>query len=257
MIKLAELIRRATRTEAGPIGFGAAPRKAPSTIVLVAEIGRDWAKGAGEAVAAGADAVLLTGAPGESDLAAAVAAAKEAPCGLAAPDADAAAAVRLRDANLAFLVLSSSTSASALQDEKGCFILHITRDLTDAQLRTLEALPLDAIALDWEATPLTIGRQMELRRVNGLSRLPLMLRVAANVGEQELLSLREAGVTLAAVEGGTDAIRQVRAGIDGLPARRGLRREEREPVALPHGARVSAPTEEDEGDEDDEDGEEE
>ncbi|MCH8199751.1 MAG: hypothetical protein IIA54_06775 [Chloroflexi bacterium] len=60
-------------------------------------------------------------------------------------------------------------------------------------------------------------------------------------------------MTLAAVEGGADAIRQVRAGIDGLPARRGLRREEREPVALPHGARVSAPTEEDEDDEDDED----
>lgn len=236
MSKLDELIRRATRGEPAPLGFGAGSRKTTPTMLLVALVGEHWARGVAEAVAAGADALVLAGRPSEKELAEAVSAAQGRPCGLLEPEAHAGQPAQLRSAGLDFLVLGPQAPASALLDEELTFLFRLREELTDAQLRTLEALPVDALYLEREAGPATIWRQMELQRISGLARKPLLLQVRPDADQPELLSLREAGAVLIALDlkerSTTDALRRLRGVIDALPRRRPRRRKEGE-VTLP------------------------
>ena len=250
MSKLDDLIRRATRAEPAPLGFGSVRSRPPSTMLLVALVGERWARAVGEAVSAGADAVLLTGSPGKKELAEAISAAKGHPCGLLAPQADAEATSQLRQAGLDFLALESQAPASALLEQELALLLYLKDELTDIELRVLDALPLSAIYLEWETEPLTIRRQMELQRISGLARKPLLLPVRPDAEQQDLLSLRDAGVALAALDlgrrGAADALRHLRDVIDGLPPRRRLRREERPEVTLPRVAAGEVEEEEEE-----------
>ncbi len=250
MSKLADLLKRSARAAPGALGFGASTPKKTGTMLLVALVGERWARAAGEAVSAGADAVLLTGTPGEKELAEAVAAADGRPCGLLDPKADAEATAALRQAGLDFLTLGAEAPASALLDEELALLLHLNEELTDIELRTLDSLSLEAIYLERANGPLTIRRQMELRRVSGLARKPLLLAVQSDIEEQELLSLRDAGVVLVALDmrerGAPDALRRLRGVIDGLPSRRS-RKDERASVTISQV--TSAESEEDEEEE--------
>lgn len=251
MSKLADLLKRSARSAPGALGFGASTPKKTATMLLVALVGERWARAAGEAVTAGADAVLLTGTPGEKELAEAVAAADGRPCGLLDPRAGAEAMAALRQAGLDFLTLGAEAPASALLDEELALLLHLDEELTDIELRTLDSLSLEAIYVERANGPLTIRRQMELRRVSGLARKPLLLAVQSDIEEQELLSLREAGVVLVALDlrerGAADALRRLRGVIDGLPPRRS-RSDERAAVIVSQVA-SSAPEEEEEEEE--------
>ena len=250
MSKLADLLQRSARAAPGALGFGASAPKMIATMLLVALVGERWASAAGEAVSAGADAVLLTGTPGEKELAEAVAAVDSRPCGLLDPKADAEAIAALRQAGLDFLTLGAEAPASALLDEELALLLHLNEELTDIELRTLDSLSLEAIYLERANGPLTIRRQMELRRVSGLARKPLLLAVQPDIEERELLSLRDAGVVLVALDlkerGATDALRRLRGVIDGLPSRRS-RNDERAAVTI--GQVTSAESEEEEEEE--------
>src|SRR5574339_665062 len=110
MSKLAEAIRRTLRSEAAPMGFGAA-RAAPKATMLVGALG---------AAAAGADIALLDGRarmPSASDLERAKADGA-AVVGLRANDVDRESLAALRKAGLDFLVFEpDSTPAAALLDE--------------------------------------------------------------------------------------------------------------------------------------------
>ncbi len=254
MSKLADLIRRAVRLEPAPIGFGSAGRRAPATLVLAALVAERWSKAAAEAVEAGADLVLLTGKPSEKEIDEAVAAADGRSCGILASQADRDQMARLREAGSDFVALELQSPAGALQEEKIGLLLHLKDDLTDIQLRTLEAQPLDAIFFERDVSPLTIARQMELQRVSALARKPLLLHVRLDVEKQELVCLREAGVALVGVDtrerGATEALRRLRGVIDSLPPRRRPRRDERPAVSLPL-ASASGGDEEDEDEDDD------
>ncbi len=249
MSKLADLIRRAAKSEPTSIGFGAGARKPAPTMLLIACIGERWSKGAADAQAA--DALLLTGRPREQDLSEAGAAAGERPCGGIASEADADALSRLRSAGLDFAVVSTQASASALLEEDLGLVLHLRDDLPDVQLRALENRPLDALYLEQDAQhPLTIRRQLDLQRISGLARKPLLVPVRPNAEQHDLLSLRESGATLLALDlserGAPEALPRLRAVIDALPPRRKPRAEERE-VSLLGSARAAS----DDDDEDD------
>ncbi len=250
MSKLADLIRRATRAEPAPIGFAPASAKLPPTMVLVALVGERWAQSVADAADVGADAFLLTGRPSERELSEAVSAAGGRPCGLLAAETDGEQLSRLRSGGIDFVMIELQAPASALLQEELGFILHLRDELTDIQLRTLEALPLNALFVERDAAPLTISRQLELQRISGLARKPLLLKVAPNIGQPDLLAQRDAGVALAAVDmkdrGATDALRGLRATIDALPRRRRPRQEDRPTVTLPGAA---SPAEEEEEDE--------
>ena len=248
MSKLADLIRRATRMEAAPMGFGSTSRKRPPTMLLVALVSERWEKTVAEATSAGADAILLSGQPSESDLKKSVSAADGRPCGSQGSEPGEKELARLSKAGIDFLVLDIQAPASALLTEELGILLHLKDELTDIQLRTIDALSLDAMYLEDNAAPLTIQGQMELQRVSGLARTPLLLKVRPDIEQEDLLSLREAGAILVAVDlserNATDALRRLRGIVDALPPRR-PRRKEMPEVTLPRNA-TSAEAEDDE-----------
>jgi hypothetical protein len=236
MSKLADLLRRATRAEPAPIGFAAGARKTPPSMLVVALIGESWARGAGEAAAAGADALLLTGEPPEKELADALSKADGRPCGLLAPAADAGQTSQLRTAGIDFLVLEPQGPSTPLQDEGMTFLLRVRDEFTDIQLRTLDTLPLAALYLETGPPAFTILGQMELKRISGLARKPLLVPVQADVEQHDLFALRDAGVGMVAVDaverGGLDLIRRLLPAIAALPHRRRPRSDDGTAVSL-------------------------
>jgi hypothetical protein len=251
MSKLADLLRHAMRAEPAPLGFGSSPGKAPSTMLLVALVGERWAGGVPEAVSAGADVLLLTGQPKEKELKEAVSAAEGRPCGLQALEGDADQLSRVPQTGLDFLVLGPQAPASVLQDEERSYVFHLREELTDAQLRSVGALSVDALYLESDPAPLTIGREMELQRIGGLARRPLLLPVGMDAQREDLLSLREAGGVLLAVDlretGAADGMRRLSGLIEALPPRRRRRLEVGREVTL-----LGTPPEAEEEDEDEE-----
>ena len=253
MSKLADLIRRATHAEPARLGFGPGTHTATASMLLAASIGDRWERGVGEAVAAGADVLLLGGRPSEKELPEAVSAADGRPCGLIA-DVEADQLPRLREAGIDFLILNPQAPASVLQDEELGFVLRLAGDLSEAQLRTLGTLSLDALYVERKDDgPPTVERQLELQRISGLARGPLLVQVRASAEQQELLSLRDGGVLILTIDlkerDGADALRSLRGVIDALPRRR-KRRDEAE-VALLHTVGRPEPevAEEEEGEE--------
>ena len=249
MTKLGDLLRRTSRGEAARMGFGSAPSKKPPTMLLVGLVSERWARTVADATAAGADLFLLTGQPNKKELKEAVSAAEERPCGLLTPQPGTEEVAQLRQAGLDFLVLAPEASAAALQDQELAVLLHVNDEITDTQLRTIDPLPLDAIYLEPDATPLTIRRQMELQRISGMARKPLLLQVQPDTEQQDLLCLRDAGVALAALDlkerGGLDALGRLRGVIDALPSRRRPGRDEQPEVTIPRAA-ATGPAEEEE-----------
>ena len=255
MAKLAELIRRATTVSPPPMGFAATAAKLQPTMLLLAVAGERWKSAAADAVAAGADSVLLTSRPSDHDMAEAIAAAGGRPCGLLSPEGTFDQLARLHAAGIDFAILEPEAPASVLLDEEMTLLLRLRQELTDVQLRTLDAMPVSALYIEREAGAVTIWRQMEMQRVNGLARKPLALRAQPDAQQQDLLALREAGVALLTVDmkerDAVASLQHLRSVIDALPARRRPRREERPTVTIP-GAR-GQPAGEDEDEDEDED----
>ena len=235
MGKLTDLIKRAGRTEPEPMGFGAAARQHLPTLLLVALAGERWARAAAEAIDAGADALLLTGRPSDKEIEETVAAAKDHACGLLAPDASAEQLQRLHEAGLDFAVIGPGAPAAAIADEKLTLAYHLRDDLTDIQLRALDAMPFVVIYLERDAAPTTVMRLIELQRIAGLARKPLLIQIALDSGKAELTALRDAGGALVAIDmkerNAAETLRKLRETIDALPRRR-LHRDERPNVAL-------------------------
>lgn len=254
MSKLAKLVQRVVRREPAPIGFGLGARKTPPTMLLVALASDHAAQHVRDAVDAGADALLLAGRLGEREMTDVIAAAGGKPVGLVAPDTDATTLARLRQEGVDFVSLDAQAPATALLDEELGYLLSIHEELTDIQLRTLEALPLTALHLGHESRTPTIRHQMELQRLSGLARTPLLVSVRLDAPQEDLLCLRESGVALVAIDmkerGAVEAVRRLRDMIDGLPPRRRADREERRPVSLPGAAAAGSEDDEDEDEED-------
>ena len=247
MTKLGDQLRRTSRVAPARMGFGSAPSTRPPTILLVGLVSERWARTVADATAAGADLFLLTGQPNKKELKEAVSAAEERPCGLLTPQPGTEEVAQLRQAGLDFVVLAPEASAATLQDQELAVLLHVNDEITDIELRTIDPLPLDALYLEPNAAPLTIQRQMELQRISGMARKPLLLQVPPDTEQQDLLCLRDAGVALAALDlkerAGLDALRRLRGVIDALPSRRRPGRDERPEVTIPRAA-ATEPAEE-------------
>ena len=248
MSKLADLIRQTTRTEGRRLGFGSGSAKKQPSIALAAIVPERWGQSVSEAAASGADVFLLTGRPSDSDVRDAIAKSQDKPCGLHVSEADGDGLSKLHEAGFDFVVLDTNGPASALNHEKLGFVLQARDDLSDIQLRTLESLQFDALYIDSSPSPLTIARLMELRRVSGLARKPLLLAARNDTQEDDLVTLRDSGVTLVAVDmkekGAADALKRLRSLIDALPERR-KHRDQANEAMLPRAAAAQADDDED------------
>ena len=222
-------------------------------MALVALVSEHHAQGVSDAVAAGADALLLAGKLNEKELAETVAAAEETACGLLTNDADAKEIAQLSEAGLDFLAVGTGSPASVLQQQELGIVLQLTGDFTDIQLRTIEALSVEALYADNGSAVITIQRQMEVQRLTGLTRKPLMLKLPADTGQETLLCLREASAALAVIDmkdrNALDELRRLRGVVDELPARKPPAREDSPGVFVPQ-AIAQAPSEDDDEAED-------
>jgi hypothetical protein len=245
MSKLSQRIRKATRSETPPVGFGLnARRQSTPTMLLLASLRTDQTDKAREALGRGADVLLFEGdakaLPGKlKDLG-------DVSVGLRLSGLQAATVTELREAGLDFAIFDAEAAADALLDEQFGYVLALPQDPTDTDLRIVESLPLDALLVPPPQGSLTVQGQLAVRRFFVLSRTPLLVEVQPDLSEGELNCLRDAGVAGVILDGRSDqALANLRRTIDGLPPP-GRRREERAEAILPTATVTIAHAEEEE-----------
>jgi hypothetical protein len=231
--KLADKIRSAARSEPQPLGFGSAKASVVATMVL-AGVARD-AGSASEIARRGADVVIVGSAKSAAkpdtgkDVAGAIAGAR-----IAATAVNEAA--QYREGGYDFVVFDpNSASATALLDEKVGYVLTLPDNLSDNEIRTLESFQLDAIDVGTLSTPLTVRRQIDLRRIFAMARKPLMASVDGAISVTELQALRDTNV-LVVVADGADHVEKLRKTIEALPPRSRRKDDDRPTPLVPHNA---------------------
>ncbi len=246
MSRFAEKIRRVTRVQSQPLGFGAARAAVEPTMVLA---GRATdAASAAELARKGADVVIL-GSPKTPAAASAVRDVGGAIPGAFVPGTAADEAKTYRTAGFDFVVFDPDRAAAiALLEEEIGYVMMLPRDLTDSETRALETFHLDAIDVGAMDGPLTVRKQIDLRRLSAMVRKPLMATVAGDIGVTELQALRDTNVVVAVADS-ADAVERLRKTIDALPLRSQRKDEERPTPLVP---RAMAAEEADEHDHDDE-----
>lgn len=237
MSKLSDLIRKASRPEPAPLGFGAhAARSKTASLLVIVRLSSGDANKADEASKKGADAVIIDGgdagklkdAAGESS--AAVLGAR--------PDkADRKTVSALRDAGADFVILDpDSAPAEATLEEKIGFVLDHRNEVDDTALRLLGELGLDALVIPSPPERLTLAELLKLRRLAALTRVPLITPVKPDAEPGYLQALRDSGVAGVIVESSAiGKLADLKARIESLPLR-GRRREERAEPLLPAAA---------------------
>ena len=215
------------------MGFGAvAERRAPPTLLCVLRLDRDQVKKAGDAAAQGADAVIVTGLDA-GKLGDVLKKLGDVPVGLRLEDAQRATVEAAREAGADFVVLDEKSSAETILEEKAGLVLLVGGEESDAELRALGGLSLDALEVAPFAEPLTIRRLVQLRRLSSLSQTPLLVEGNPGIGPSRLEALREAGVTGIILDGrSADKLAALREAVLSLPPR-GRRREARTDALLP------------------------
>lgn len=249
MSKLADRIRKATRAEPMPIGFGAqAERKPAPTLLCLVRLAGGQAKEATQAVAQGADAVILDGAD-LSHLSGLAKQLGEATIGLRCTKADRSTTVRAREAGADFVVIDGDSAAESVLEEKLGYVFVVPHEISDIVLRVMETLSLDALLVPPPDGTFTLRRLVELRRLSLLTLAPLLMEVPPDAAASHLQALREAGVVGVILDGRhLGKLASLRATIESLPPR-GRRREERREAILPAATLAAVSTDE----EDDED----
>lgn len=253
--KLGERIRRALQANAKPMGFAAVARAQNPSLLLAASFSTPAADDAARALAQGADTCLFgVGDIKSSDMDAMVKATGDAPLGVWPQRLDREVVEKLSGTGVDYVLFSpEAAAATALLESDLGYVLTYEGDLADIHVRTLQALPLDAVFLRHWQQPLTVRGQMELIRVASLSNRPVMLTVPPDIELKELESLRDSGVVIAALDGdqkgALDALPTLRRAVDALPARR--HRREEHPEALVPRAEPAAPSADEEDEEDD------
>jgi hypothetical protein len=254
MSKLADAIKRNQRTEATPMGFGAA-RPAAKPSMLVGFLGPagdlEKAREAGaeivivESNSPGGLGKLLGASPELPADAFKVDTSKTQPGGIFT-DPDVAGAKALKERGFDFIVFDAgNTPAAATLDEDLGYVLALSSH-EETFLRSLGALQLDAIYYGDMPSPLTVAKQLEVMRAASLAGKPLFVKVDADVSNEDMQCLRGAGV-VAVLVASADAVAPVKATVAALPARKARKDDARPVVSLPRGA---APEEHDHDDDD-------
>lgn len=232
MSRLAEVIRRAMRPQGAPLGFGLATAQKPDPpLLLLVRLSQGDTARAAEAAAAGASAVIIDGARPE-----ALRSRRELEGVLwgARPAREEREDIAsLQEAGADFAVLSPRTPAEALLLERMGLVLALEDQSSDSELQVVRSLPLDALLLPPLEEPFTLERLLQLRRISFLSRMPLLMPLAADTSVPRLQALREAGVAGVIISGGEIGhLPALREAVQALPLR-SRRQEERSEAILP------------------------
>lgn len=236
MSKLGDRIKKAGRAVSAPapIGFHVtAEQTSEPTMLAVARV-PDAGKIA-DAVEKGADAVIVEKADANK-IQRGAGKAPGAAVGVPIDSGGIRDAKELKEAGVDFVLLDlDGTQADALLEEKIGFVLPVTLDADEMDLRLLGDLPLDALLVPAPEGKLTLRNAMKLRRVAGLARTPLLMPADPGIGSAELQALRASGVVGIVVDGSSvgklDKLRET----IGKLRPRGRHREETHEVSIPSG----------------------
>ncbi len=253
MSKLADRIKRAGRTEAAPIGFGVtSERTTAPTMLCLLRLDKDQAKKVGKEAVGSTDAVIVSGLEA-GKLKEVVKKLGDVPVGLRLDGAQRSKVEAACKAGADFVLLDEKSSAETILEEKAGLVLQIGADLSDAELRALAGLPLDALEIAPMGEPFTVRRLLELRRLSLLAQTPLLAEVTPDIAASRLEALREAGVAGVVVDGKfADKLPALRETMLSLPAK-SRHRAERAVSALPSPTAAPEAEEEMPEEEDDDD----
>jgi hypothetical protein len=229
MSKLGDAIRRSQRIEAAPMGFGAArPVQRPSMLVGFVGPAGDVAA----AKTAGADFIIVEAAGEEPDGEVLRTAAGDLPLAVASKVGTLDAVNKLQTAGVDALLVWDDTAAAALLSEELGYVLVLPSSPDEFYLRGIESLNLEAVVLEKLPSPFTLGGQMQVSRIAGLARKPLICMAPNGLSQEELQCLRSAGAV--AILTGSSKVEEVKQAVAAMPPRR-QRRDDRPVVSLPRG----------------------
>jgi hypothetical protein len=223
MSKLTERIRRASKVEPAPLGFAPAARKGAAVVIIEGSAAKlRESKGTGDAI-----------------------------IGLKLEKPDRKEAAAAREAGADFLLIDEDTIAEALLDEKLGFVMSVSRDLEDTRLRLLGELSLEALVISAPEPPITVARVLDLRRVAGLARAPLLVEIDPSADASLLQILRESGATGVIVSSAAiSKLPELIERIATLPIR-GKRKEDHAEALVPASAQTGGHDDDDDDDYDD------
>ena len=255
MGKLIDRIERVQKSSGTRLGFAPPTASKQPSMVLIAVLPSSDAGLASAAIGHGADAVMVreVSARGGEAVAKALKVASQIPVGAMLKG-------RMTEHPASdFIVVDVGSSASALgEGEDIDVVLSLGFDLPDPQLRTLEALPVDALIVPAPEGELTLDNLAAYYRVTRSSNKPVLSYVLS-ADATTLRLLRDAGIAgfLMAVPdaGAADAVGMLRRAIDQLPPKKTKRNRGRDvaTVGMPISMGLNRQREPVEPDEDDDD----
>lgn len=235
MGKLADRIKAMARGAAPPIGFALAPPRAqPPSLLVAALLDATGGEGMAQAIQDGADVVLVPVGPatGEAALKAVRSALRQAMWGAVLEVGNKQDVERLQKAGCDFVVLrGGALSADVLSIEELDTLLEPDPAWEDTLLRGVEQLPVLAILYRVVAEAVTIQQLLQVQRLVGLTRKPLLVVLPPTVSPQQLRPLRDAGVSGVVVP--PASVKDFRAAVRDLPPPK--KPKERAEVLLPLG----------------------
>jgi hypothetical protein len=247
MSKLTDRIRRAGKAEPAPFGFAtgaAVARTTSATILVVVRLPGNDAGKIADAASKGADVVILEGgaaklrdAKSTGDVIIGVK--------LDKPGRKEAAAAR--EAGADFLLIDEATAADTLLDEKLGFVISASIAFEDTRLRLLGDLALDAILVEAPSPPLTVGSVLDLRRIAGLGRAPLLVEASPDIDASSLQVIRDSGAA-GVVISDAGKLGQLRETLTSLPLRGRPREEEHREALVPASAQTGGHDDDDDYD---------
>lgn len=167
------------------------------------------------------------------------------PWGVLWPEAPPPDLAPLLAAHCDFMAVKADMApASFLAAESLGRVLLVDAGLSDGRLRAIDFLPIDAILLQLGQQPyLTVGHLLLCQHLALLIRKPLLAMLPSGVKAEEMRGLRDVGVKGVVAELGAEELSSLRQAIESLPPVKG----ERQGVILPRlGAETGPPPEEEE-----------
>lgn len=201
MGKLLDKLNQVAASGGPRLGFAAGGDAGRGPLALVAMLAD--ASQAADAVDRGADALIVSGK---------------------AVDVGGAVPVGTSDeAGGDFVVLTMAGALGAALQEDADAVLALGTDTSDGVLRALDALPVDAVAVDIPGSPSSLQDLLPLFRAARATAKPLLVRTPSAPDRDALTAVRDAGAAGLIVEvakDGLDGLAALRSEIAALPPKR-------------------------------------
>ena len=139
-----------------------------------------------------------------------------------------------------YLVRLGTMPVQSMNDDNAAYVLNIPLDTEDRVLRTIGALPVDAVfvCLEIEDTPMTLGHLSCIGSIRTMIDKYLMVRVPVTISPKEVECLRDIGVDVLVLDVGRSSIKildDFKEMLNNIPRQRKSRKESNVGTSLRQG----------------------